>query len=114
MEKMFTVTMCRCLVLKFKSTNIKKSDWITSGLIKSIRFRDNLYKYMKKTPRHLAGFWDIKQNLIVYNRILKRSIRETKRNHYNNKFDQCKGDSKKTWNIINNVINEQQKVFLPI
>ena len=36
-----------------------------------------------------------------------------KRNYYNNKSDQCKGDSKKTWNIINNVINKQKSKSIP-
>ena len=65
---------------------------------------------MKKTPHHSAEFWDISVYNRIYNRI-KRSIRETKRNYYNNKFDKCK--SKKTWQIINNVINKQKSKSIP-
>ena len=49
-------------------------------------------------------FYEMKQNLRVYNRIPKRSIREAKALFYNNKFNQLKGDSKKTWSTINDII----------
>ena len=32
---------------KFHKYTVKKSKWITEGLIRSIKFRDGLYKHMK-------------------------------------------------------------------
>ena len=52
----------------------KKSKWITTGIIKSIKFCDNLHKRLKQTLPVTLEFWNIKQNLKVYNKILKRSI----------------------------------------
>ena len=59
-------------------------------------------------------FYEMKQNLRVYNRILKRCIREAKALFYKNKFNQFKGDSKKTWSTINNIIKRSDsKQLLP-
>ena len=35
---------------KYNKYKHKKSKWITFGLLKSIEFRDNLYRELKKTP----------------------------------------------------------------
>ena len=54
----------------------KKSKWITYGIFKSIKFRDNLYK--KLTNPVLREYDILNTNLQTYNTILKRSIREAK------------------------------------
>ena len=41
---------------KFHKHKHKKSDWITYGIIKSIKFHDNLYKSMKQASRDSIGF----------------------------------------------------------
>ena len=38
--------------LKYNKYNHKKCKWIIFGLLKSIEFRDNLYRELKKTPIH--------------------------------------------------------------
>ena len=92
--------------VNFHKHKHKKSNWITSGIIKSIKYRDNLYKLVKGTPNDTMEYLNRRQNLRVYNRILKRLIREAKRNFYNNKFDKYKCDSKKTWSTINEIMNK--------
>ena len=91
----------------------KKSKWITTGIIKSIKFRDNLYKRLKQTSPVTLEFWNIKHNLKVYNKILKRSIRQAKKEYYNYKFNSCKNDSATTWRAINEVINNTDNNALP-
>ena len=39
--------------VKFKKYKHKKSQWITNGLIKSIKFPGNLYKQIKLLASHL-------------------------------------------------------------
>ena len=58
--------------IKFHKHKHKKSDWITYGIIKSIKYCDSLYKSMKQTSRDSFDFLTIKYNLSVYNKILKR------------------------------------------
>ena len=80
--------------LKYNKYKYKKSNWITTRILKSIKYRDKLYKSMKKTPTYTYDFIIIKHNLSVYNKILKRLIREAKRQYYHNTFENYKKSSK--------------------
>ena len=61
-------------IVKFKKHKHKKTTWITTGIIKSIKYRDNLYLRLKHTDPNTATYVDIKTNLRTYNSILKKSI----------------------------------------
>ena len=98
---------------RFNKYKCKKADWITTGIIKSIKFRDNLYRCLKRTPPTDITFLNMKHNLSVYNKILKRLIREAKAEFYNNKFKKCHSDSKETWKTVNSVLNKTKKDNLP-
>ena len=116
LEKVITSLLDKHMPLrnvKFHKYKHKKTQWITKGIIKSIKFRDQLYKSLKESPRNSINFFNIKYNLTVYNRILKRSIREAKRNYYNSKFEKYKNDSKNTWATINNVLNKPSSKPFP-
>ena len=80
--------------------------WITTGIIKSITYRDNLYFRLKHTYPNTATYLDIKTNLRTYNSILKKSIREAKRIYFSRIFIQCENNIKKTWNTINKIIRK--------
>ena len=67
-------------IVKFKKHKHKKTTWITTGIIKSIKYRDNLYLRLKHTDPNTATYVDIKTNLRTYN--------------------------KKTWNTINKIIRK--------
>ena len=54
--------------LKYNKYKYKKSNWITTGILKSIKYRDKLYKSMKKTPTNTVDF--ITKNTI-YQYIIK-------------------------------------------
>ena len=64
--------------VKFNKYKHNKSKWITYGILKSIRFRDNLYKKLKLTNPVLREYEILYINLQTYNKILKRSIRVAK------------------------------------
>ena len=93
-------------IVKFKKHKHKKTTWITTGIIKSIKYRDNLYLRLKHTDPNTATYLDIKTNLRTYNSILKKSIREAKRIHFSRIFIQCENNIKKTWNTINKIIRK--------
>ena len=64
---------------RFDKYKHKKSSWISFGIINSIKFRDKLYKNLKEThPNNWTDYQSKKQNLKVYNNILKKLIIETK------------------------------------
>ena len=47
-----------CKLVKFNKYKHKKSTWITQGLLKSIRYRDKLYKQLRlSNPNSLHYYW---------------------------------------------------------
>ena len=75
-------------LVKFNKYKHKGNKWITNGIIKSLKFRDKLYKEMRSLNTNSPSYATIKQNLTVYNQLLKKSIREAKTIYYNNEFNQ--------------------------
>ena len=57
----------------------KKETWITSGILKSIRYKDKLYKQLKMTNPMIPQYNILKTNLKTYSTILKRNIRLAKK-----------------------------------
>ena len=76
--------------------------------MRSIKFRDGIYKKIKLTIPNTIQYLNLKQNLITYNRILKGLIREAKYSYYKTKFDHYKSNSKETWRTINEIINKSK------
>ena len=63
--------------IKFNKHKHKNSNWITQGIIKSIKYRDMLYRKLKKTNPYCQQHEVMVINLHTYNNILKRSIRKS-------------------------------------
>ena len=74
-------------IVKFNKRHHKKSQWITQGIVKSISYRDKLYKQYRTTPTNTDACDRIKINLNTYNKILKSNIRMAKRNNYYSLFE---------------------------
>ena len=64
--------------VKFNQYKHKQSKWITHGVIKSIKYRDKLYKILKMTPHASATYTTQQINLKTYNSILKKTNRTAK------------------------------------
>ena len=100
--------------MKFHKHKHKRSPWITNGIIRSIKFRDNLYKQLKRTNQDVPEYDALKLNLKTYKKILDKNIRELKQNYYHRQFSQSIGDTKKKWDVIQSVLNlkKNKKEFL--
>ena len=92
--------------VKFNKYKHKKSSWITQGLLKSIKFRDNLYKRLKLTNPNSTNYNTININLKTYNGILKRSIRTAKHTYFELCFNRFKNDIRNTWKTINDILSK--------
>ena len=104
-----------CKNIKFNSRKHKKNSWISYGILKSIKFRNELYKKIKKSDPNTIEYDILSTNLNTYNKILKRSIRMTKQRHYQNIFNIYSGNVKKTWSMINDILHKnKQNTKLPI
>ena len=95
--------------VKFDKYRHKKETWITSGILKSIRYKDKLYRQLKMTNPFIPQYNILKTNLKTYSTILKRNIRLAKKMHYTNMFHKSKNDSKKTWKQINDLISSRKQ-----
>ena len=93
----------------------RKSNWITYGILRSIKYRDKLYKQLKHTNPATNIYAQRKIYLTTFNRILKQNIRLAKKMYYQSCFDKFKNDIKKTWDVIKDVINrsDSKKQDLP-
>ena len=88
-----------CISVKFKKHKHKLSNWISYGILHSIKFRDKLYKQLKTTHVDTPEFLRLKTNLDNYNKVLKQSIRAAKQAHYYDIFNEHRNDIKK--NVLN-------------
>ena len=95
--------------VKFDKYRHKKETWITSGIFKSIRYKDKLYKQLKMTNPLIPQYNILKTNLNTYSAILKRNIRLAKLCIILICSINKKNDSKKTWKQINDLISSRNQ-----
>ena len=74
--------------------------------MKSIQFRDNLYKQWKLINPESQEYLRAKLNLKVYNGILNRNIRLAKKDYYFKQFEKHRCDIRKTWDTLKNILNK--------
>jgi len=96
-------------VVKYNKHKHKANNWITGGLLSSIRFRDKLYKRLTNTPSDSALYQTLKCNLSNYNKILKNLIKDAKKSYYDSCFVKFRHDIKKTWNTIKAILNKNHR-----
>ena len=95
-------------LVKFNRHKHKLNNWVTGGILTSIRFRDKLYKRMINSHSDTILQETLKNNLSSYNRILKKLIKEAKISYYDNCFKKFRNDIKKTWSTIKTILNKNQ------
>ena len=94
--------------VKFNKYKHPKSKWMTQGILRSILFKDNLYLKLKATPTDSTQHDNILTNYRTYTKILRQSINLAKKKYYLSCFDKFKYDMKKTWSVINDVLNKNK------
>ena len=95
--------------VKFNKYRHKGSQWITRGVMRSIRYKDKLYRDLKRTNLKSPMYAELKTKLNVYNKLLKKIIREAKKNYYENQFQSYKSDIRKTWGIISEILSKKHR-----
>ena len=92
-----------------KEKRLKLKPWITRGILKSISIKNKLFR--------LAHKENDRSNLIkykTYRNALNRTIKEAKKNYYQDFFSQNKNNAKKIWEAINDLANrKKQNGFCP-
>ena len=69
-------------MMTFNKYKHKKYMWITQGILRSIQYRDKLYKQLKLTHPNSFNYEIININLKTYNTILKHTIRAATKGYF--------------------------------
>lgn len=98
---------------KINSKNKPLKPWITIGLIKSIRVRDNLKQKLNKKNTYNNLHNLPPDNILIlrykaYRNLLNRLVRVAKDNYYKTKFADANNDIRKTWQLINEATDSPQ------
>ena len=94
----------KCFPLQAKTIKYaNRKCYLTPGLKKSIMIKNKLYlKYKRNpTPENLAHYK-------FYKSKLNRIVRNQERSYFNSKINDLKGNVKKTWSVIKEVINKNK------
>jgi len=94
---------------KFKlNEKHKNKPWLSSGMINSIHHKNKLYK------KYLSQKNDIsKLTYTNYRNKLDKLLKIAKNEYYINKFFEVKNDSKRTWQIVNSLLNKSKRNNYP-
>ena len=95
--------------IKFNKYKHKGTPWITTGILKAIKFKNKIHLALRRTPHESPHYNTIETNLRNYNIILKKSIRLAIFFYYITNFQKAKGNLKKSWSAINEMLCKKRK-----
>lgn len=96
---------------KKSAANYKRTprkEWMTYGLATSCEMKSRLYKQMKNMKTH-----ESKVKFTTYRNKLKSVLDKAEKDFYSKKLSECHGDPKRTWKIINNLVNNKSQNNTP-
>ena len=116
---MFTDTLdetCKLDAPKITKRNNINNPWITESIINSINTKHELFNSWKKTVKKKNPGGDVEkfEKYRTYNNSLKKIIKRAKSNFNSKKFDECNGDMKKTWTLINKIRGKSRREIKPM
>jgi hypothetical protein len=90
-------------IVKFR--NRKQNEWATDELLRLITDRNRIHKKYKAHPlnEYLRG-----EFIKLRNRVTSLKLK-LRRQYFADQFEKCKGNSKKTWDIINQMITRKTR-----
>ena len=95
-------THCPQKTVVIPFNKIIKEPWMTPGLMKSAKQRDNLYKESQREQNLPSS-----AQFIEYRNMHNKLKRKAKEQYFNELLDTYKHDIRKTWSVINNIIGRQ-------
>ena len=107
---------CKLEIPKTTIRNNINKPWITDGLINAINKKHKMHDDWKKTVSKSCpgGNVEMHEKFKAYRKTVNKIIKDTKNRFYCNKFVECKGNSKKTWQIINQVRGKSKRSIKPL
>ena len=80
-----------------------RKPWLSAGLKKSIKIKNQLYAIQRKYPTN--------NNIIRYKRyrgLVQKLLLKSQRDYYQNLIETNKGNVKKTWSVIKSIVNKNK------
>jgi len=98
---------CRNVKIKIRRSGYKP--WITTGINKSIRRKNNLYKswLVKRTDLALTKYKLFRNKLTTV-------IRAAEKGYYQTRFEEAKSNSRKTWGLIKDILSNKTNNSDPV
>ena len=93
-----------CKFVKCNKYRHKSNEWITRGILRSIKYRDKLYMDYRRATKDTFLYFDLTFKLASYNKLLKNTIRQGKCSYYNQEFESNKCNIRKIWGTVNKII----------
>ena len=90
---------------KFKKQKHKVNPWVTTGIMRSIKNRNKMYRKLMTLSPESVSFTRLHTNLKTYNCIIRKLMRNAKISYFHEQFSINKNDCKKSWKLINALIN---------
>ena len=90
---------------KVSRKRIWQKSWLTGSLLKSIRTKNKMYSRLHKTTENL----ELTEEFKTYRNTLNCILCLAKRNYYHQVLNANKGDSKKVWNIVNELTYNKKR-----
>ena len=99
--------------VKFNRRKHKRDPWITFGILRSVNKKNQLYRTLKQTKINLEIYETRKQRFNQYKNTLRKTIKEAKKKYFSNQFGRYEGNSKKTWQTIDNALHKKSRKTIP-
>lgn len=99
------VRRCTRTVVKKENKLKKIKPWITNEILNKIKSKNKLYKHKKKYPINLSI-------ITAYKKICKeisKDVLHCKNKFYLNNFNKVRGNPKKEWKLVNDILNKTNR-----
>ena len=90
-----------------KEKRLRLKPWTSRGLFKSIQTKNRLFKQLQKKREDSVP--KNKYKVKIYRNTLNRALKWAKSNHYLSVLEEHKGDSKKMWEIVNELTDNKKR-----
>ena len=106
---------CKLDTPKTTKRNSANNPWITDGIIEAVKTKQELYeKWNKSKAKKLPNGDQVRYaEYSCYRKCLRGVIKKAKSKLYCKKINNCSGDMKKTWKIINEIRGKNKQTIKP-
>lgn len=94
--------------VQFNKYQHKLQPWVTSGILKSIQYKDKLYKTWRKTSHSSPLREQYKESLNMFMKILKKVLFKAEKDYYATQFQKFTKDIKNTWKTLKFALNKNR------